>query len=71
MKKELFEITAIDYLRGELNTEEKITFEEYLKKNSDAMEDFEELKASWGILNSLSDPETSEAMDTRFFDFFK
>lgn len=69
MKKELFEIHAIDYLRDELNEKDKVVFEEYLKTNTDASVAFDEIKTSWNMLNSISVPKISEAMDTRFFDY--
>ncbi|WP_343487446.1 HEAT repeat domain-containing protein [Allomuricauda sp. d1] len=69
MEKERFELLAIDYLRGGLEGKDKKVFEDYLKKNPEAIATFEELKESWHLMDSLSTPETSAAMDARFFEF--
>ncbi len=69
MKKELFEIKTVDYLRGELNEKDAMAFENYLKKDADASKAFLEIKESWNMLDTISIPETSGALDNRFFEF--
>ena len=67
MKKEQFEEYAIDYLRGDLNDEEKRKFEIFLEQKKDFQVEFEEVKATWQIFNQVSDVETSKQMDERFY----
>ncbi|RNC91908.1 MAG: HEAT repeat domain-containing protein [Allomuricauda sp.] len=69
MKKEEFETWAIDFLSDGLDEKERTAFANYLKNNAEAEADFQALKASWAMLDKLSVPETTEAMDARFFGF--
>lgn len=69
MKKEQFEIRAMDYLRDELPKEEKTTFEQYLEEHPKEQEAFEQLRTSWSLMGDIEWPGTSETMDERFFDF--
>lgn len=69
MKKEIFEVTAIDYLRDGLDEKNKKAFENYLSENPDALSAFNKLKESWNMMDSFLIPEPSENMDARFFEF--
>ncbi|NKI30673.1 HEAT repeat domain-containing protein [Croceivirga thetidis] len=68
MKREDFEIWAIDYLRGDLSKEQEIEFNDFLKKNESFKVEFDELLTSWDMLNMVSIPEPSENMDAKFYE---
>lgn len=67
MKKENFEEYTIDYLRGDLNGEEKREFEIFLEQNKDFQVEFEEVKATWQIFNQVGNVEASKQMDESFY----
>ncbi len=68
MEKEQFEITMIEYLTGELTPEGRSDFEEYLNNYPEQKAEFDSLQQTWGKMDEAIVPETSEAMDVRFFD---
>ncbi len=68
MEKEQFEITMVEYLAGELTQTASSEFEEYLKNNPVQRAEFESLQQTWGKMDEAVVPETSEAMDVRFFE---
>lgn len=68
MKKEEFEIRAIDYLRDDLTKIQREEFESFLDKNESFKEEFQELTTSWQLLNLASVPEPSEQMDAKFYE---
>ena len=67
MKKEQFEIWAIDYLRGDLTKSQKEEFENFLSKNESFNDEFKELTSSWDFLNLVDTPKPSENMDAKFY----
>lgn len=67
MKKEQFEIWAIDYLRKDLTKPQVQEFDAFLEKNESFRIAFEELKNSWAILTLEEVPRPSEEMDTKFY----
>ena len=66
MKKEEFEILALDYLRGTLLENEKQEFEKLLE-NEDFDKQFEEFKEVWQMMEVIKVPEASQEMDNTFF----
>lgn len=67
MKKEQFEKLAMDYLRRELDAEERSTFESFLKHNPQYAKELSAMESIWVQMNGISIPEPSEKMDAQFF----
>lgn len=67
MEKERFEQLAMDYLRGEMNEEQKLAFESFLEQNPKNNNDLTEIKRIWIQMDAVKIPEPSEEMDERFF----
>ena len=67
MKKEEFEIWALDYLRETLSEQEKNRFEELLEGDKLLKQQFNELKATWNLMDTIEVPVPSNQMDTSFF----
>ncbi len=57
----------IDYLSGELSSDEKQAFEEFLHKNPSYQKELNDLSSSWTFLDELKTPEPSEKMDEKFY----
>ncbi|GMN11623.1 hypothetical protein MTsPCn9_24990 [Croceitalea sp. MTPC9] len=68
MEKEEFEIKVIDYIRGDINEEDKATFEQYLKRNPKQQLELGELAKLWSHTNEMAVPEPSQQMDVQFFE---
>ncbi|UJH68432.1 hypothetical protein [Allomuricauda sp. SCSIO 65647] len=68
MKKQNFEILAMDYLSGRLSKEDKEGFELFLSENEAYRNQWEAVQATWNDLDALTTPEPSTKMDERFFD---
>ena len=66
MKKEEFEVLALDYLRGTLSGLEKEKFEESLGQE-EFKNSFETLKETWQAMDTIKVPEPSQQMDNAFF----
>lgn len=67
MEQEKFEIWMMEYLSDSLDEDGRAAFEKFLQDNPKYQEQFEGLNQTWNQMD-LSAPETSEAMDVRFFD---
>ena len=67
MKEEQFEAWAVDYLRGDLSSEQVKEFENFLRESKGYFDAFEELKDSWELLQLETVPEPSEQMDASFY----
>ena len=67
MKKEVFEIQLMEYLRGTLAADKRKAFEAFLEKDAEAKKQLEELAGVCGSLEMLEVPEPSPAMDQQFF----
>jgi hypothetical protein len=67
MKKEDFEIMALDYLRGTLSDEEKNDFESILESEATFKEHFTELEETWELMDAIAVPEPSCEMDNSVF----
>ena len=68
MKKEVFEIQLMEYLRGTLTADKRKAFEAFLEKDADARKQLEELAGVWESLKLLEVPEPSPMMDQKFFE---
>lgn len=66
MKKEEFELLALDYLRGTLLEDEKEGFEKLLEKE-DFKKQFEEFNEVWQMMDDIKVPQPSQEMDHAFF----
>ncbi|MEM1259027.1 MAG: hypothetical protein AAGH81_10875 [Bacteroidota bacterium] len=66
MKKEEFELLALDYLRDTLLESEREAFEELLD-NDNFKGQFEEFREVWKMMDGIRVPEPSQAMDSAFF----
>lgn len=66
MKKEEFELWALDYLREKLLDNEREGFEKLLEKE-DFKRQFEEFKEVWQMMDGIRVPEPSQKMDDAFF----
>ncbi len=66
MKKEDFELLALDYLRGTLLESEKEGFEKLLDDDNFKRQ-FAEFKEVWKIMDGIKVPEPSPEMDNTFF----
>jgi hypothetical protein len=67
MKKEDFEIMALDYLRRTLSDEQKNDFERALESDAILKEQFMELEETWELMEAIAVPEPSQRMDNSFF----
>lgn len=68
MEKEKFEILAIEYLSGVLDTKEKKEFESFLENNRTQQQEFYEIKDTWSQIERFKTPEPSEEMDKNFYE---
>ncbi|MDT0605719.1 HEAT repeat domain-containing protein [Croceitalea rosinachiae] len=67
MDSKRFEILAMEFLKGEINQEDRVLFETFLSKNPTYSSDFDMLQSSWSDLDSMEIFEPSEEMDKHFF----
>lgn len=67
MDSEKFEILAIDYLSGNLETREQNDFEEFLNNNQPYQSIFDGLKETWQDMDTINTPTPSGKMDERFY----
>jgi hypothetical protein len=68
MDFEKFEIQAIDYLSGNLETSEQNDFEEFLNNHPAYQNIFDGLKDTWQDIDAINIPTPSGKMDERFYD---
>lgn len=60
-----FKEAIVDYLSGNLTTQEAIDFEQFLEKNPQHKEEYEMVKSFWEVEEEV--PEFTSAMDARFY----
>ena len=67
MKKEKFEVQAMDYMMGKMPLNERKAFEDFLDKNPEYNSQYRDLVDTWKMVDMLNAPEPSEKMDQAFF----
>lgn len=68
MEQGKFEIGMVEYLSGELTKKEMLDFEKQLRHNPSLQKEFDAMSSTWIVLNKASTPESSQLMDTTFYD---
>jgi len=68
MEQEKFEIWMMEYLCDELDESRQREFKNYLQNHLEHKEEFDALSATWNRIDTIEVPETSEKMDSAFFE---
>jgi len=67
MEKDRFEFLTMEFLKGDINKEDKVLFEVFLNKNPEYKREFNALEISWSVMDNIKIPEPTEEMDKNFF----